>query len=186
MIFLKKGKRWMIFLKEEFEKKIAVKKAISEEKKAAINKEINIIKKLNENNLDFVPVLKNFWDWRFEYEFIQWDSFKDYLKNCLNKPPLYIVFQFLEKVYCLDKLGIEHWELWRPFTNIIIWLDEKINIIDFERGKIEWRKGKNMRQLAQWLANINYLNITLLKELWKIQDIDNIYFFIKKNVAKIW
>lgn len=177
-------RRWEIFLETIDGQKIATKKAIDKEKKWAINKEIVILKKLNKLWIQFVPQLLESWDWYFQYNYIEWKHFITEYRNSEKKRKNILINNLLEKVFELDKMGIIHWELIKPYTNILVWKNDDISIIDFERGKIEDFSWKNMRSFSQWLKNEWYINIQNLKKIWKTKTAPQIYKFLKEKIMK--
>ena len=76
------GRRWEIRLDEN--KWIAIKKAKDKSKIPAINKERQILLKLKENGIKFVPQIIDWWDWRFSYRRIPWITMYDILKILNN------------------------------------------------------------------------------------------------------
>jgi len=193
-------RRGEIFLEEIDWKKIATKKALDETKKAAINKEFQILSKLNDLWISFVPQVISSWDGFFSYEFIEGCHFKKFFEsqyNYNNKKRLALLL--LEKVYELDKTWVVHWELIRPYTNVLVsdkvkgerWklkgesdkLDDfKISIIDFERWLVWDFSWKNMRSYMQWLRNNWFLSMEQTKIFGKITDSTLLYNSIKENI----
>ncbi len=72
-------RRWEIFLNSDLW--IAIKKALSKEKIASINREIIILKKLNNLWINFVPKIIKYWDWWFQYKRIEGTTLKNFLSK---------------------------------------------------------------------------------------------------------
>lgn len=181
MELLSEWRRWRIYTFYKHWRKIVKKEAIDESKKGAINKEIQILKKLYKENVDFVPIIENSWDWWFEYEYICWVTFDkyDWWKYSLN-----ILIDFLDKIKRLDDLKINHWELNRPTKNVLI-NNNEVYILDFERWRYVIEEWKNMRGFAQWLLRNWFLSKKFVINLWKINSWEEMYLLIKNNL-KIW
>lgn len=180
------GRRGEIYLLEENWKKIAIKKSLDDSKKAAINKEYFIIQKLNSLNIDFVPELIEAGDGWFKYYFIEWNHFLKTFEVNSTDIQKKLVLELLEKVYQLDKVGVVHWELIRPHTNVLVsterllqW-DFDIYIIDFERWKVWDFSWTNLRGYAQWLRSKWYLTIDYIKQISTLNTALDIYEHIKK------
>ncbi len=178
-------RRGEVFIYEENWSKISKKLALDETKKASIKKEIDIIKKLNNNWVHFVPQIISYWDDYFEYYYIEGSSFNKVFANSDDKKKNKLILDLLKKAYILDKNWIVHWELSKPNANILV-DDMKINIIDFERWKFWDYSWKNLRSLAQWLKNEWYISIWDLKEIWKINKAKDIYLYLKRYIWKLW
>lgn len=188
------GRRGEIFLEEIDWKQIATKKALDETKKAAINKEFQIISKLNELWISFVPQVISSWDGFFSYEFIEGNHFKKFFESQLNfDSKKMLALTLLDRVYELDKVWVVHGELIRPYTNVLVrrkgkgemWkeLEEfEIFIIDFERGEFWNFSWKNMRSYMQWLRNNWFLTMEQTKLFWRITDVAKLYTSIKENI----
>ena len=172
MKFLYSWHRWDVYIQKEKWKTYAIKKAKALEKKWAIKKEIVIINYLK-NKINFVPVIKDYWEDFFKYEFIEWTTL-DKIKN----PSKSIYKQLIDHSYKLDKLHVEHGELSKPTKNIIVSDDEKVYIIDFERWNLLNNKWKNLKAISNFLMNKQYISLEQCKNLKKIKDIDEIYHFL--------
>ncbi len=164
------------------EKNIAVKKALSEEKVAAINKERQLLLRLKKLGINFVPQIIDYGEGWFAYKRIPWIHLIDFLKKYPEKEKP-ILQDLLTKAYILDKVWIVHWELIRPFKNVIVGLciTEDLYIIDFERwatGNFSW---KNLRSYAQFLLAKWYLTIPEAQQLAN-KSTDEIYKFLKERI----
>jgi predicted Ser/Thr protein kinase len=179
-----KWRRWEIFLEIINNKKIATKKAIDNNKKGSINKEVVILKKLNRLKINFVPQLLDHGDWFFQYNYIEWEHFIKRYQKSNKKTRNILINNLLDKILILDQEWIIHWELIKPYTNILVWKKNNIFIIDFERGKVGDFSGKNMRSFSQWLKNEWYIEIKDLKKIWKMKSIKQIYNFLKYKIMK--
>jgi len=164
--------RWSIYIQEENWKKYAIKKAKTKEKKWAIQKEIVILNYLK-NKIDFVPNIIEYWEDFFKYEFIEWITLNKIKNSSKN-----IYKQLIEYAYQLDKLHVEHGELSKPTKNIIIWENEKVYIIDFERWNIINNKWKNLKWISNFLLNKQYISLKQCKNIENIDNFDEIYNFL--------
>lgn len=173
--------RWEIFLTTKDWKRIIIKKALDQTKKASIQREIVILQKINKLWIKCVPKILDFGEDYFEEEYIDWQRF-DKIFDKSNKYKQNILIQkLLENCYNLDKFWIVHWELSRPFNNVLVsW--NNVYIIDFERWHINDFSGKNMKNFAQWLKNKKFLTIEDLLKIGKIKDIKIIKMFIKNKI----
>lgn len=178
-------RRWEVYIYEKWNKKIAKKIALDQTKKASILKEIDIIKKLNNNWIKFVPQIESIWENYFEYQYIEGESFDKIFDKSTNFKKKKLIKSLLQKIYILDKLWVIHGEMIRPFSNILVDKKNNINIIDFERWTIWDFTWKNMRSFSQWLKNQKYLDIDDLKKIWKLKSIKEIYLYIKRKIEYI-
>ena len=169
MYLLSSWRRWDVFIDERNGIKYAIKKAKDETKKWAIQREITILKYLLKNKIKFVPQIENYEDDFFEYRFIEWTTL-DKIKN----PSKDIYKQLIEYAYILDTLKVEHWELSKPTKNIIIWKNNKVSIIDFERWNLMNTSWKNLKWLSQFLLREKIITIDDIKKLMQIDDLKSI------------
>ncbi len=177
-------RRWQVYLYTKDWKKIARKVALDDSTKYNILKEAKLLKKLNKYDLDFIPKILEIWNDYFDYEYIQWNHFKNVYENSNKKDKKKLVLSLLKNAYQLDKLWIVHWELIRPYTNVLVNQNNKIYIIDFGRWSIDDFSGKNMRSLAQWLKNEWYLSISELVKMQKIKNSKDLYYYIYNKIIK--
>jgi len=166
MYLLSSWRRWDVFVDDRNGIKYAIKKAKDETKKWAIQKEIAILKFLKWK-VDFVPQIENYWDNFFEYKFIEWQTL-DKIKN----PDKIIYKQLVEYAFLLDKLNVEHGELSKPTKNIIIWENNKVSIIDFERWNLMNKTWKNLKWLSQFLLREKIITIEDIKKLIEIENLE--------------
>ncbi|MEF2175857.1 MAG: signal peptidase II [Candidatus Absconditabacteria bacterium] len=183
MEVLNSGRRGQISIENIDGKKILTKIALDETKKAAINKEAQIITKLNNKGINFVPQIIDSGDGFFKYEYIEGIHYSDYIKNTQNEQSFYISYSNLVNcAYRLDKAGVFHWELHNPYTNVLIDKDLNIFIIDFDRGKFTTNEPKNLKGVAQWLTSIKVLTIKDLHMIGKLESIEKVYNFINNKL----
>lgn len=179
MEVLNSWRRWQISIENIDGKKILTKLALDETKKAAINKEAQIITKLNSQWIEFVPQIIDSWDGFFKYEYIEWIHYNDFIKNTKKEHDLYNSYSNLVKcAYRLDKTWVFHWELHNPFTNVLINKDLNIFILDFDRGKFTQNEPKNLKWVAQWLTSIKVLTIKDLHNIGKLNNIEKVHNYI--------
>lgn len=177
-------RRWEVFLYKKDWFSISKKIALDDTKKASLKKEIQILSKLNSEWLDFVPFLINYWDNFFEYYYIEWNSFNKVFRNSSINNKKFLINSLLKKILLLDNLWVVHWELIRPYSNVLVDKNLNINIIDFERWKLWDFSWKNLRSFSQWLKNEWYLSILDLIEIWKLNSPNQIYKFIYNKINK--
>jgi len=173
--------RWEVFLTTKNWKQIIIKKALDPTKKASIQREIKILQKINNLWIKFVPKILGFWEDYFEEEYVEWKRFDKVFEKADKKYQIKLIKKLLENCYQLDKNGIVHWELSRPFNNVLVSWDN-VYIIDFERGHISEFEWRNMKNFAQWLKSKNLLEVSDLLKIWKIKDMKNMKKFIEKKI----
>jgi len=181
MNIIASGWRGTISVEEHSWKKIATKAANDDSVKAAINKESWLLVLLNTAWVNFVPQIHQINDWSFSYERIEWIHFRDWWKSDHNKNERRgVAQQLLDHAYTLDKLWIIHGELIRPLTNVLVNKENKVFIIDFERGK-QWDfSGRNMKNVSQWMHRVWYIDLETVKQLWTMQQ-KEIYNTLQKQ-----
>jgi len=170
MKLLSSGRRGDVYLKEINWILYAIKKAKDDSKKWAIQKEISILKFLKWK-IDFIPQIEEYWEDFFMYKFIEWTTL-----NKVKNPPKEIYKQLVNYAYILDTLKVEHWELSKPTANIIIWENNKVSIIDFERWNLMNKTWKNLKWLSQFLLREKIIDLDTIKKLnqiWNLKDIKN-------------
>lgn len=174
--------RGEIFLIEENWKKVVLKKALSKEKYSAINREIQILQKLKVSEITFVPKIIESWDWWFKMNYIEWTHFDKFVESSDTIDMMKAWLQLLNHCFILDKLWVVHWELTKPFSNIIVDVDGNVFILDFERWKLWDFSWKNLRSYAQWLKSRGFLTISDLKKIGEIDNPSDIYDDIKTKI----
>ncbi len=183
MELVAKWRRWEIRLSESTWEKIAMKKALSDETKWAIDKESSLLFSLNSAWIAFVPQLVDSWSWWFSYKRLVWNHFKNVYAGEDKMWQEALQLQLLSCAYELDKVGIVHWELLRPWTNVLVFADKKsLSIIDFERWHRWDTTWKNMKHVAQRLLLENALDVHFVKWLWWM-SLDTMYEHIKAKIC---
>lgn len=154
--FLARGWRGEIYMFEEDNRLLCVKKAISKEAIYAITKEANILSCLFKDTR-FPQVLYQGRDF-FVYHYINAVPFERVFYNLADDKKRYILKQILKAAYDLDNLGINRGEFDKEYKNILI--DEKLNVyvLDFDRGSFS-KYPKNVTQFIQSLRVKNYLSL---------------------------
>lgn len=186
MKLLSSWRRGEVYLQEINGKKVATKIAKDKEKVGAIKKEIQIITKLNELGILFVPQLISSNEDSFSYEFIEGLHFEDVYEEVSNGQKIELVFKLLHNAFILDYQEIEHGELSKPTKNILVDKSWDIFIIDFERWSFNNSISKNLKWLAQWLHNNNYINLQQLKWLqWK-NEATLVYQYLLDSISSNW
>ncbi len=183
-----KGWRWEIWLEVKNNQKIATKQSVSEWKKGTLLKEVDILRYLEKQWIDFVPKVLESGDGWFSYEWIEGEHFeKEYrMQNTETRKKLAV--KLLDRAYELDRVGVIHGELLRPWTNVLV-VEKKekgkrkqdvasdknnVYILDLERGEMGDYSGKNMKHVAQRLAREWYMGVDEVKSLWALTA-DEIY-----------
>ncbi len=182
------GRRGKISLATEGWKAIATKEALYPWTKAAINKEHDILRFLQRAKIDFIPDVVDGGDGWFSYTWIEGEVFSKVFKTASLDKKNQLLHSLLDKAYELDKLWVIHGELLRPHTNVLIKNNSQssnaeIIIIDFERGFFGDFTWKNMRSLAQFLLNEQYITLESCKSLGNMTP-EQIYGFLKSSVQK--
>lgn len=183
-----KGWRWEIWVKVKNNQKIATKQSVSEWKKGTLLKEVDILRYLEKQWIDFVPKVLGTGDGWFSYEWIEGEHFeKEYrMQNTETRKQLAV--KLLKRAYELDKVWVIHGELLRPWTNVLVvekkekWKRKQdvgsdknnVYILDLERGEMGDYSGKNMKHVAQRLAREWYMGVDEVKSLWALTA-DEIY-----------
>ena len=174
---LSSGWRWDVYTFEENWKIYALKKAKDDTKKGSIQREIAILKYLKWK-LGFIPQILDYWDWRFKYEFLKWETL---YKSKLSIFELKEIYKKLVSYsYNLDLLNVEHWELSKPTKNIIVNFPE-VYIIDFERGNLMNKNFKNLR----WIAQFFLWKWLITKEDLKFDNPENFKDFLTKSIENV-
>jgi len=169
--------------------RIATKKALDKHRHGALQKEADILKKLNEQGITYVPEILERGDGWFSYPRIPGESFdKVFVKqSATNKSRL--MHELVDKAYQLDTLGIIHGELDKPMSNVLVnklLLEQQqacIFIIDFERGYRQDYSGKNLRHVTQWLHRIGIVSRDQCKTFWTY-PVDTLYYKLKTMINK--
>jgi len=105
-------------------------------------KEVDILKYLENQEIDFVPQVLDSGDGWFSYEWIEGEHFRDMREYSSPSSSSskgghlrsQLALRLLSCAYKLDQLGVIHGELLRPWTNVLVDEDQKVWILDFERG----------------------------------------------------
>ncbi len=168
--------------------RIATKKSTDHTRFAMIHKEADLIKKLNDHALHFVPQLIDKGEWRFSYFWLEWDRFDKIYATCTKQQKIWLNNELLDKAYQLDILWVVHGELDNPMSNILV--DQKrlqsnkpcISIIDFERGHRNDTSGKNCKHVMQWLQRQWFVSIEQCKNRWQ-QDCKTLYTHLKQTIT---
>jgi len=144
--------------------RIATKKALDKHRYGALQKEADILKKLNEQGITYVPEILERGDWWFSYPWIIGESFDKVFTHQSATNKYRLMHELVDKAYQLDKLWIVHGELDKPMSNVLVnksLLEQQqlcIFIIDFERGYRQDYSGKNLRHVTQWLHRIGIVS----------------------------
>jgi predicted Ser/Thr protein kinase len=163
MKLLAKGRRGEVFVFEKNWQKFCLKKAIDGTKKAAIEKEILILKFLNSHKINFVPQIVEVGEGFFVYKWIEWETLKTFSKNKTISQLKDIYLKLLQYSRILDELHVEHGELLRPTKNVLVW--KSVILIDFERWNLTNTKNKNLRAFAQFLFRKRIISLEDVKNL---------------------
>lgn len=177
--YMTKGRHSIIFTTGK--KVIKVSNGVSDE---GIKKEINVLRRLEENNIDFVPKIGKSGNNWFDMNFIEGINFdqmwNNYKSGKLEKSQVKkILHKIIDELIALDKLGIKKEELNRPTKNIII--GDKPYLIDFERTK----NGVNLTEFASFLMNHGKEFIIYGKEKM-IKEMKNYKKKVNKDVLRMF
>ncbi len=166
-------------------KLIAKKIAINSETKGAITKEQEILRYLGKQNINFIPKLIETGDDRFSYERIPWDHFKTVYRSANEIEKKALVQKLLDAAHALDKVGVVHGELHKPFTNVLVDTthENRLSIIDFERGTLQDFSGKNLRSVAQRLGYEGYITLHERKKVGEF-NANEIHAFLSEKIAR--
>lgn len=166
----------------------ATKKTSDKSRFAMIHKETEIIKKLNDHKIRFVPQYIDQGEWRFSYFWIPWERFDKIYASATKRQKQQLNNELLDKAFQLDTLWIVHGELDNPMSNILV--DETrlrikkpcISIIDFERGHRNDTSWKNCKHVMQWLQRQWFVSIEQCKQRWQ-QECKILYAHLKDAIA---
>jgi len=173
------GRRGEIWL-DEFTM-IARKKAISEEKRGPLLKESRILSYMKKHTIGFVPqIIEELNDW-FTYHWIEGEHFIDAYTTATKTEKKQLLHNLLSCAVELDKIGVVHGELLRPFTNVLVWNDLKVSLIDFERGSLQDFSGKNTKHVMQRLSNQWFLDVPTLRDLASL-SLEDLSISLKKLI----
>ena len=159
-----------------------------------------IIKKILNayKDIQIVPKLYKSSDWYLITEYIEGETLFDFLSKTIfeidKEEIASIIRKMLYKAYLLDKIKIDHGELSRPKSHVIIREhDDEPIFIDFESAKIKERP-RNFSSLAQAifvrhpsseylrsLFNLDLENMRKLMSLYNsVRDEDAVNFILSK------
>jgi predicted Ser/Thr protein kinase len=90
----------------------------------------------------------------------------------------------LKIAYDLDLYQIEHGELHRPMSNVLVDDNGKVWLIDFDQGSFHNTKNKNLRHLAQWIQSLGLIPI---EEMRRVGGMERgvIYLHLQEIIKKI-
>lgn len=171
-------RRWSITKNWDY----ATKSALTSNVKWAIKKEIFLLQKLNDHWINRVPQITTIFDDWFEYMWIVWEHFESIYSWSDLKRQHTLTMHLLNCAYKLDQLWIIHGELHRPTKNVLVWNDDTVYILDFERwyfGDTSW---KNMKAVWQRMARVWYVGIDVLQSL-NGKSIDKIFALLSWHIS---
>ncbi|MBN2421416.1 methyltransferase [Candidatus Woesearchaeota archaeon] len=149
------GKRGVIYIGRYKNKKIAIKTKRNEVKTETINKEADILKKINKKRIG--PKILFSGNNYFAYEFAEGKHIGEFLEKSSKKEAKNVFLNVLNQCRELDKLKITKEEMTNPYKHVII--GKKITLIDFERAHFD-SEPQNVTQFCQYLMrNHNVLNL---------------------------
>lgn len=165
MNIVAQGRRGTITCTEQSWQKIATKRANEPQHAWAIRKEYEILHKLQQEKVSFVPHVVSSDDTSFSYYRIEGEPLKKKRDDLDAKQRTHVLTQLVHHAYVLDTVGVEHGELSRPSTNVLINDENEVFIVDFERGSINEFSGRNLKAIAQRLHAQGFLSIAGLRRL---------------------
>lgn len=143
---LTKGHRGVIFRGELNKKLVAIKAQRLDIRVRTIEREADMVKKLNKKGL--APKLlfkgKNY----FIYEYVPGELIVDFLKHSNKTETKKVLLEVLMQCRVLDKMKISKKEMTNPYKHVII--SKKIALIDFERAHYSPNPG-NVTQFCQYI-----------------------------------
>lgn len=181
-------RRGIVYRKQKWALTYAEKRAKSPEMNWAIAKEAIILQKLARHKVNCVPAYIDSGEGRLESERREWEAFHEVREQASAQEKKKLAKELLDAVYELDRCGVLHGELHRPMSNIRVekkGAEYNITILDFERGMLGDDSGKNMRMLAQRLAQKHTLTLSDLPVLWTLWR-EDIYLYMKKRIMWSW
>jgi putative serine/threonine protein kinase len=177
--FITAGWRGNIFRFKNFCKK----EAISSIYISNIQREILILTKIQSLAVKSIPLIyASGQDW-FVSDWIEGMHFDDAWEDSRFLKSL-LWLQLLKIAYDLDLYQIEHGELHRPMSNVLVDDNGKVWLIDFDQGSFHNTKNKNLRHLAQWIQSLGLIPI---EEMRRVGGMERgvIYLHLQEIIKKI-
>lgn len=162
-----KGHRGFVYVGNYNGKTVIIKRQRPDIKVKTIANEIKFLKLLNKKKLAQKVMLEGK-DY-FVYEFIEGQFIKRFMYHETKDKLKKVLLDVLDKMYNLDKLGINKEEMHHPHKHVIIDKKLKCSLIDFERANYS-KKPKNVTQFVQYITTHSDL---LDKKKFKI-DVDKL------------
>ena len=143
---LMKGHRGVVFRGQLNNKLVAIKAQRLDINVRTVEREADMIKKLNKVKIAPKLIFKGK-DY-FIYEYISGEFIIDFLNNCSKKEAKRILLEVLRQCRVLDKMKISKQEMTNPYKHVIV--GKKIVLIDFERAHYD-PYPKNVSQFCQYI-----------------------------------
>ncbi|MEK6887067.1 MAG: HemK2/MTQ2 family protein methyltransferase [Nanoarchaeota archaeon] len=183
---LMEGHRGIVFTGIYRNKKVAIKSQRLDVKISTIDREANVISKLNKYKLAPKLILKgrNY----FVYEFAEGELSIDYLKHISKSETKKLFLEVLRQCRVLDKIHITKEEMTNPYKHIII--DKKVVLIDFERAHYDTYPA-NVTQFCQYIMKhkdifkVNNEKLIELTKQYKSKQTEENYTKIKKLILTL-
>ncbi len=141
-----KGKRGLIFAGVLQGKKIAVKAQRLDLQIRTIEREAEMIKRVNKKGI--APRLLSRGKNYFTYEFAEGEFIKDFLEHSKRQETKKVFLEVLRQCRVLDKMHITKKEMGNPYKHVIV--GKKITLIDFERAHYD-DFPQNVTQFCQYI-----------------------------------
>lgn len=161
-IYVTSGRRGSIYRCEYNHHHYCFKKALSKEFVSNIQREILVLQKIKTLNLSRYTHLLTAWSDRFVCDWIEGLSFDVVWEKALF-PKKQLLYQLLERAYILDTHHIEHGELHRPMSNVLVDRHGEVYLIDFDQGSFGNTHYKNLRHIMQWMLREKLISLEQVK-----------------------
>lgn len=146
------GKRGIVYQGVLNKNKIAIKTKKRNVKTETINKEANLLIKLNKN--DIGPKLYFAGNNYFACEFAEGKTIEEYFKSCSKTGAKKVILNVLNQCRTLDNLKISKEEMTNPYKHVIV--GKKVYLIDFERVHYDMTPG-NVTQFCQYIMKNDWI-----------------------------
>jgi len=173
--YFSKGKRGLVFLRTINKKKVIVKKKNPKAEIDTLENEAKFNKLLNKKGIG--PKFISYDGKELVREYVVGEELRKWLPKADAKELKKLFLNVLLQCREMDLLGVNKFEMTKPYKNIIVRSDNQPFLIDFERCK-DTKKPKNVTQFIQF---INSKNIkSLFKEKKFFVNHDSLREFAKK------
>lgn len=156
--FITSGWRGNIFRCRIHDKDCCLKRALSKEFQLNIQREIFVLEKIKLLWLLWYTNLLEAGEDRFICEWIDSIDFDIAWRNATFSKKM-LLQQLLDRAFILDSHEIEHGELHRPMSNVLVDREWSVHVIDFDQWGFGNIKNKNLRHVMQWMMREKLISL---------------------------